>query len=534
MAARPDRPPDVEPGRPARPNVLFVITDQQRRDHVGFAGNDAVRTPNLDSIARRGTVFENGWVANPVCMPNRASIVTGRLPTSHGVVFNDRSLDWGANTFVRTFREAGWRTGLIGKSHFQHGTSRNSVLRVNRPPAVTDNWPSGWDTLEDEERYADSPLDFPDDFYGFSHVELTLEHGAKVAGHHLHWALGRGGRYEDLVVPYSDESPALARSSGWWQVYQPPYGPELHSTTFVADRTSAFIEEAAAADEPWFAWASFPDPHHPITPPGEWWDRHDPATVPLPRTIDDPMEHGLAHLRDVQRTPASEQLTWVTPFGASDHDMVREAIAATYGSIELIDDAVGSILATVERLGQTDDTIVVFTSDHGDMMGEHGLMMKAFMPYRGTMQVPFVVSVPGRTPARTSALASSLDFAPTLLDLAGLRGHLGMQGRSLVPVLDDPSVEVRGALLVEDDAPPLLSKLAGYPAKTRTVVTAGEVKYTRLSTREELLFDLAADPDEVAPIVDDLARRADAMEVLNDLMVDASDAARGQAAAVPA
>ena len=518
---------------PPRPNVLFVITDQQRADHVGFAGNPVVRTPNLDGLASRGTVFTNTWVANPVCMPNRASIVTGRLPSSHGVIFNDRSLDWGANTFVRSFRDAGWRTGLIGKSHFQHGTSRNSVVPMDGRPATTTPWPDGWDTLEDHDRYADAPPPWPDDFYGFSHVELTLEHGGKVAGHHLHWALGKGGRYEDLVVPYDATSPATARSDRWWQIYRPPYGPELHSTTFVAERTVAFIDDAAAAGEPWFAWASFPDPHHPITPPGDWWGRHDPAGIEPPVSIDDPLDHAPAHLRRLRRHTPDRQLTWVTPFGA-DGDLAREAIAATYDTIEMIDDAVGTILAAIDRLGQTGSTIVVFTSDHGDMMGDHGLMMKGWIPYAGVQQVPCVIAKPAAAPARSAALASSLDFAPTLLELAGLPGHIGMQGRSLAPVLTDPSTSVRDALLIEDDAPPLLARLLRNPGKTRTAVLADGTKYTRLDTREEMLFDLSADPHELRSITTDDRRRAVAVEALGDLLLDASDVARGQAITPPA
>jgi arylsulfatase A-like enzyme len=99
-------------------NVLFFITDQQRADHVGFVGNEIVRTPNLDAIAERGMVFDEGWVANPICMPNRSSIMTGRLPSAHGCIFNDRSLDWNANTSVRRFRAAGYRTGLVGQIAF--------------------------------------------------------------------------------------------------------------------------------------------------------------------------------------------------------------------------------------------------------------------------------------------------------------------------------------------------------------------------------------------------------------------------------
>ena len=141
------------------PNVLFLITDQQRADHVGFMGNDVVRTPALDGLADRSTVFESAWVSNPVCMPNRCTIMTGRMPTAHGVIFNDRSLDWNANTFVRLLRAAGYRTGLLGKSHLQHGMSRNSVVVIDQEPVVRSPYPDGWDQLEEFERYlgADDP-----------------------------------------------------------------------------------------------------------------------------------------------------------------------------------------------------------------------------------------------------------------------------------------------------------------------------------------------------------------------------------------
>ena len=513
-----------------RPNVLFIITDQQRADHTGFGGNTTVRTPALDSIADRGVVFDEGWVSNPLCMPNRSTIMTGRMPTAHGVIFNDRSLEWGAMTHVRAFRDAGWRTALIGKSHLQHGMSRNAVLPFDRIGAVDDPWPDGWQHLEDSERYEQSMPPWPDDFYGFGHVELTIDHGARVSGHHLHWALDRGGRYEDLVVPMSDESPARRRSNRWWQIYEPPYGPELHSTTFVTERTIAFIEDAARtgqSGQPWLAWASFPDPHHPMTPPGDWFDRHDPDDIELPTTVDDPLATAPRHLQITRARTVADQFSWVTPFGVHDHQLVREAIASTYGAIEMIDDGVGQILAAVDRAGQTDDTIVVFTSDHGDMMGDHGLMTKGFIHYRGTLQVPFVIADPTRPAARTQSLASSIDLGPTLLDLCGLPGYAGIQGNSLVPILDDPATSVREHVLVEDDAPARLAKVAKFPEKSRTLITPS-ARYTRLSTGEDQLFDLAADPDETIELSErEPALRAQMIERLADALIAADDDARG-------
>ncbi|MBW2282822.1 MAG: sulfatase-like hydrolase/transferase, partial [Deltaproteobacteria bacterium] len=129
-----------------RPNVLLIVTDQQRADHVGFGGNDRLRTPNLDALAARGSVFDRCYVANPICMPNRSTMLTGRVPSAHGVIFNDRSLAWTANTFPRVLRGAGYETALIGKSHIQHGVSRNVVRPLKAQPTLGDPYPEGWDT----------------------------------------------------------------------------------------------------------------------------------------------------------------------------------------------------------------------------------------------------------------------------------------------------------------------------------------------------------------------------------------------------
>lgn len=511
-----------------RPNVLFIITDQHRADHVGFMGNEVVRTPNLDALAERGTVFENAWVANPVCMPNRSSIMTGRMPSVHGVVFNDRSLEWGAATHVRQFREAGWRTALIGKSHLQHGMSRNAVFPVKKTATVDHGYPEGWDHWEHAERFENGVTEMPDDFYGFGHVQLSIDHGSRVTGHHLQWALDRGGVYEDLVVPMSAEAPARQRSDRWWQVFQPPYGEELHSTNFVTEQTIDFINESAAAGEPWYAWASFPDPHHPMTPPGDWYDKYDPADMALSASINDPLTHAPNYLRHIQQTAPTEQAIWVSPCGATDQQLMREALAATYGTIEFIDQGVGRMLAAVEALGQLDNTIVVFTADHGDMMGDHGLMLKGFIPFRGTLQVPMMVVDPRREAARSASLASSIDLGPTLMELCDVPTHDGVQGKPLTPILDDHAATVRDHVLVEDDLRAEISQFLRIPHRIRTIVTDTGIKHTRYSSTETMLFDLNIDPSELDELSHkDPAATAVANERLLDAMMLATDDGRG-------
>lgn len=512
-----------------KPNILVIVTDQQRADHAGFMGNGVVRTPNLDALAARGMVFDNAWVSNPVCMPNRSTMITGRMPTAHGVIFNDRSLDWNANTFVRSLRKNGYATSLIGKSHLQHGMSRNSVVPFRGEAVGSPYFSSGWDELEDFERFAAGvPDDAPEDFYGFAHVELAIDHGARATGHHLHWALSRGAREADVFTEYEPDAPGTDRSSHWWQVYRPPYDAEFHSTSFVTERTLDYLDSRKDKDAPWMIWCSFPDPHHPMTPPGEWFDRHSPDDMALPANRHDPLDGAPEHLKIFQGVHPRDQRNWVAPCGFGDDALLGEAIAATYGMVEMIDDGVGRILDRLDAMGVRDDTIIVFTSDHGDMMGEHGLFLKGFMHYRGTLQVPLVVDTPDAGAGRTDQLASSIDIAPTLLDLAGVAHYDGIQGHSLVPLLDPlDDASVRDFVLIEDDVSTITAKLTPIPAKTRTVLAEG-YKYTRNSKGEEQLFDLGADPDEMFDLAGrEPVARARMMERLTDALIDADDAARG-------
>ena len=508
-----------------RPNLLFIITDQQRADHVGFGGNAVVRTPHLDALAAKATVFDRAYVANPVCMPNRSTLMTGRMPSSHGVIFNDRSLSPDANTFVRQLRCAGYQTAIIGKSHLQHGTSRDAYVDLPDDIGQSVPWSEGWDTLEHFERYEGGDPPEIDDFYGFDHVELTLGHGSWSGGHHYRWARERGATHESLVAGGSFDSDVPNRSPLWWQIHEAPFAEELYSTRFVTERTIDFIENATGSAEPWMAWCSFPDPHHPLSPPKKWLERHDPDDIELPHTFDDPGEGWPRHLTALRSlSPAPDN--FVRPFGPTP-EQARAFIAATYGMIEGIDEGVGEILAALDRLEIADNTIVVFTSDHGDMAGDHGLIMKGAMHFQGCLRVPLAIHVPGQTPARTDSLVSSVDIAQTMLDLCDAPAYQGMQGHSLTPVLADPAVTVRDAVLIEDDFPPRAVG-PGLPLKTRTVIEE-RGRYTRDSNGQEQLYDLANDPDELTDLtVDDRdpVRRADMILRLTDLLIEADDQCR--------
>lgn len=510
-----------------KPNVLFIICDQLRADHLGFAGNSVVQTPNLDRLAGRSVVFDRAHVANGICMPNRSTIMTGQMPSSHGAIFNDRSLDPSNNTFVRRLREAGYATSLVGKSHLQHGSSRDTTRPLGNGPGRISPHEPGWDTFEHWERYASGETVAPDDYYGFSRIELAIGHGAQIEGHHWQWAVANGADPDVLAMGMDPQAPIDGRSEHWWQVSPAPYSEEYHSTNFVTEKTMECMRDADAAGEPWMVWCSYPDPHQPMMIPEPWFSRHSPADMELPSTFDDPGTDWAPNLHAVRNSDAPP--VWAAnpiPFGPT-REQTLDALAATYGMIEAVDAGVGRLLATIDELGADDDTIIVFTTDHGDMMGDHGLMLKVAMHFQGVVRTPLAIKAPGIAAGRTQSLSSSIDLPHTILDLCGVPDFQGMQGKSLAPILNDPSATVRDVAFIEEDFPRFDPRVP-HPEHTRTVVTA-DARYTRDSAGYETLYDLVNDPDELVNLAvegRDPARRIEMVEALTDSMMQTSSTVR--------
>jgi arylsulfatase A-like enzyme len=476
-----------------QPNVLLIVCDQLRADHVGFGGSPYIETPNLDRLAARGRVFERAHVANPICMPNRASMITGRAPSAHGLVGNQGALLWTTNTFVRALRRAGYRTAHVGKADLQNGMRRAMGEDTHAAPApLGDPYHSGWDSWEDPERFRSQPIEDPDDFYGYAHLALTIGHADSVAGHHLRWALEQGADVDDLRR--RGPKHATTVSDHWWQVYRPRLAEELSTTSYVTEATIDAIDAGRRTEGPWFVHCSFPDPHHPFAPSGRWFDRHDPADMPLPATFHDDLAGGPAHYRAFRDQEASQMP--VLMFGPTE-GQYRAAAAAEAGSIEAIDQGIGRILAAIDDNGVTDDTIVIFTSDHGEMFGDHGLMLKGAMHYAGCTRVPLVVAGPGvGRPGRTGALAGSLDLAPTILGLTGTTPFDGIQGHDLTPILDDPAASVQDSLYIEEEFPAAALFPYPVPSSLRTIITedARLSRFAGVGGGE--LYDLATDPLE--------------------------------------
>ncbi|MGL5912231.1 MAG: sulfatase family protein, partial [Phycicoccus sp.] len=445
----PARDSASEPAR--RPNVLVILTDQLRWDHTGFGGNQVVQTPHLDRLAETGTVFERSYVTNPICMPSRASIFTGRMPSLHRVRANGIPLDPRQRTFSETLRCEGYRTGYLGKLHLQPAGER----LVDGPPSTlargdawtTDDLPARWDTYEGWERHGREHVDVPSPFYGFEECDLAQHHGDLVHGdYERHWA-ERGVdiaslRGADNALPYT---PVTQHA---WRTAVPE---EAYPTTYLADRAVESLGRYAASEDPFLLVLSFPDPHHPFTPPGRYWGMYDPADVPVPASFTGEHRGAMRH-HAAAREARGEHLAGGPIAYAPDEAQLRHSMAAELGMISMLDDAIGRVLGELERLGLADDTVVVFTSDHGDMMGDHGLLFKVGCHWDGCVRVPLVIRAPGRTGVRCGALVSSLDISATVLDLCGVLPHAGMQGTSLVRQLDGTATEPpREAVLVVED-----------------------------------------------------------------------------------
>lgn len=486
-----------------KPSFILFVTDQQRADHLGCYGNPIVRTPHIDAIAQKGTRFENFTVACPVCMPNRASLMTGRMPSQHLVRHNGIPLPRQTTTFVDLLRADGYRTALIGKGHLQNMTGTPPAPRAfaeptrkNPPAALRDglklDLDDPWYDGEAARIWRDEPdhqVETP--FYGFDHLRVCALHGDQVEGHYTGWLRERRGDWADLTGPENalpDDRYSVPQA---WRTRVPE---EAYPTTYVADEAVAYLESLGHSgddDAPFFLMVSFPDPHHPFTPPGKYWDMFDPDAIPLPATFDDKLWNPLPEVPELQEALLNPGKNPYVPLAVNERQ-AREAIALSYGMIAMIDDAVGRITATLQRLGLADETVLAFTSDHGDYLGDRGAILKFGMHYREIVRVPFLWCDPAepRNGATSNRLAGTIDIAPTILARAGLNPCFGVQG---LDVFDQG--RTHPGMVVEDYAVAYVRD-----ANSRSHFVSYITEDARLSRYESSawgeLYDLKNDPQE--------------------------------------
>lgn len=515
---------------PGRPSFLLFVTDQHRADHLGCEGDALVRTPHIDALAARGARFAQCHVATPICQPNRASLMTGRLPSAHGLTMNGRELSHAELTFVEQLRQAGWRTALAGKAHLQNitdvpprwpapGERRSADARRPHPGPLGQEQAGRWE--------ADPHFDLGLPYYGFEQVALTIGHADEQHGHWRRWLRRQLPDADRLIGPdHAIPTPGLAlgRLRQAWRTRVPE---ALYPSAYIAEQACAMLDGFAQSDQPFFLQCSFPDPHHPFTPPGRFWDLFRPEDMPLPATFDAPLHDAppaIAWLRE-QRRSNPDFRPGYGAFACTPQE-AREALALNHGSLACIDEAVGRVMARLQALGLDDQTVVIFTADHGELLGDRGLMFKGGLHYSALTRVPFIWRDPDRLrPQVVQALAQTTDIAATVLARAGLQAPNGMQGRSLLPVLDGLETRVRDALLVEEE-----SQRADFGMDRRVRMRTLRDHRHRLTVYDGQswgeLYDLQADPQETHNLWNDPAARSvrgELMERLLRLMLEHSD-----------
>lgn len=469
-------------------NILIILTDQQRKDSLGCYGNPVRSTPNLDRLAATGIRCERNYVANPICMPNRLSLFTGKSIRNHGLWTNGLLIPEHP-TVAGHCRDNGYQTASIGKIHFTpyggDGENMESEARWRQP--------------------TDDDMSWEGAYWGFEHVELTLGHTLPLA-HYGQWFYRRGG---------TDAMRQSHPVSGAMQSGIRDMPEELHDSAFVAERAVDFIKHGREPDKPFFLVASFPDPHHPFNPPAgiaaEYAGREIVDPVGGPDDLATRPEHYRQHFAGQWHRSGIGPVRH--PEGIpTEH--TRELIRHTYAMVDLIDRNMGKIMEALEEEHLRDETIVVFTSDHGELLGDHGLWYKGPFFYEGLINTPLIISCPSTIESGVSeALFSALDLAPTLCELAGVPPMPFMDGISQVPHLRNPHVTVRSRCLIE--------YRTGYgesDCASMALVTADH-KYVRYQTGDEELTDLAGDPEERRNVADD----ADYLDIKAQLTRDMLD-----------
>lgn len=462
-------------------NILLITSDQQHRSTLGSL-NPRIKTPALDRLTREGTRYDRAYVPSPVCTPTRASIITGQYPAWHGAWTIGTKLAEDVPTVGDAFSRQGYITSLIGKAHFQPLKSTQEQTSLEAQP-----------TLKDLDFWAD----FTESWYGFDHIEIARNHAdeSHVGQHYGIWMRDKGlPDYEKYFISFEDQyNPAHTPTEHSWDLPE-----EYHYTTWTGERTIAAIHRDVLDDTPFFIWSSFHDPHPPYLVPEPWASMYDPADME-PGTLDPgELEHMVSWTRMTQEeNPDYSHLTesGFGNHGFSSHlttdEQMRKDMAIYYGMVSFMDAQIGEILDALDRLGVADETVVVFTSDHGHYLGQHGLNAKGPFHYEDGIRVPFIVRYPGHSNAGTTsnAIQSVVDLPQTFLDITGITIPGQMQEVSQKEVWLGNAETARTWAICENRHQPTAVHL-------RTFVTDRYKMTVYRGLDEGELYDLQEDPDE--------------------------------------
>lgn len=451
-----------------RPNILLLMCDQMRGDCLGIAGHPDVKTPYLDSLAYEGVRFEHAYSACPSCIPARAALFTGQSQERHGRVGYQDGVDWDyAAMLPRLLSDGGYHTEAIGKLHVHPPLRRCGFCNLTLHDGYIGYYRNPRKPWIEHQLAHDAYVDF-----------LKNRHGASA-----------------------DVADAGIECNAW--IARPWLYDEMsHPTNWVVTKTLEALQRRDRA-LPFFLMASFVRPHPPWDAPAHYLDLYTCAGLRPPAAGD---------WADPERT-AREGHVYDSRFGSADGELRRQGMAGYYAAITHMDHQIGRILKTLEQEGVLEDTVILFLSDHGEMLFDHGLFRKV-LPYQGSVHIPLIFRVGKNLGGGTGVadqVAELRDIAPTLLELAGLPVPPEMDGVSLLPALEGGHAPLREFLHGEH---------SGGEISNHYIVT-GRDKYIWFSqTGREQYFDLVADPREERDLIGEAATRP-RVDLLRGQLVEA-------------
>ncbi|WP_407493704.1 sulfatase-like hydrolase/transferase [Pseudooceanicola sp. MF1-13] len=466
------------------PNVLWIMADQLRFDYLSCYGHPHLKTPHIDALAARGVRFTNTYVQSPVCGPSRMSAYTGRYVRSHGSTWNGMPLRIGEPTLGDHLREAGARAVLVGKTHMTADAEGMAWLGIDPTSEIGVRASEcGFEAFDrDDGLHPDSPRQ-----QWSAYDDYLVAHGYESNNP---WGdFANSGLDEDgeLLSAWLLKNSRLAANV-----------PEEHSeTAYMTDRAMEFMEQATADGRPWMCHLSYIKPHWPYIVPAPYHDMYDESHIVPPVRSEDEKDTDHPLVKAYQQARVCQSFS---------RDHVREHVIPAYmGLIKQLDDNLGRLFAWMDEKGLSENTIIAFTSDHGDYMGDHWMGDKDFY-HEIAVKVPLIIADPRPQADSTrggvsDALVEMIDLAPTFMNALGCKPkpHV-IEGRDLTPLLHGEPGFARTYAISEHDyhwsdmARTLEQKQEDAHTK---MIFDGRWKYIRCEGFRPVLFDLETDPSEV-------------------------------------
>jgi arylsulfatase A-like enzyme len=442
----------------AQPNVLLIVADQFRCDCVGANGNRLIRTPNLDRLAAGGANFSAAFVQAPVCVPSRVTLLTGRYPHSHKNRVNYTPCD-GREVFLqRLLHDRGYQTGSVGKLHYW-------------PPTAEQARATGFD-------------------------RVLLDDGQRELDKYSDYVAWRQARDPKAGTPY------LATVSGAANPFRGAIDYEFTPTHWTGEQACQMLRDFGRSSQPFFLHCSFFKPHSPHTVPEPYDSMYNGVEIPLPAPVS---------LDDIRKLPlpVQRQILRFNPQYAMDRKRLQWIYRSYYASVSMVDYEIGRILDELERTGRSEDTIVIFTTDHGDQLLEHGLVDKNVF-FEAAVHVPLLMRFPNRVrPGPHRDLVGTIDVLPTVLDLCGAPVPVRVEGRSFAPLVTGTGSYVPAeAVFGENIIPEVITGgqrdyyfvpgegIKGIRHPDAKMVRTARWKFNYYPGNGAELYDLAEDPDE--------------------------------------